>query len=362
MRGRETTQQGFFSYVSPEQRVPKNHPLRSMRTLVNKTLNELSPVFSNLYSHTGRPSIPPEMLLRATLLQILYSIRSERLLVEQIDYNILFRWFVGLSMDDPVWDHSSFTTNRDRLLNTEMAEAFFCSVRQQAEEARLLSDEHFSVDGTLIPAWASMKSFQPKDQEPGSGAPGGGRNAEVNFRGQKRRNETHGSTTDPDARLYKKAEGQESKLCYLGHVLMENRNGLAVNCRLSTATGTAERTAAVAMASQVCKSRRRITLAADKAYNTADFVASLRSINATPHVAKKTKHSAVDGRTTRHAGYAVSQRVRKRVEEIFGWLKTIGGFHKVHVRGLAKVTGMFTFALAAYNLVRMRNLGIAASP
>jgi transposase len=361
MRGKQTPQQGFFSYVSPEQRVPKDHPLRPLRTLVNTTLSELSPVFSKLYSHTGRPSIPPEMLLRATLLQILYSIRSERLLVEQIDYNILFRWFVGLAMDDPVWDHSSFTTNRERLLNTKIAEVFFCSVRQQAEAAGLLSDEHFTVDGTLIPAWASMKSFVSKEQGPGSGATGGGRNREVDFRGQKRTNETHGSTTDPDARLYKKADGQESKLCYLGHVLMENRNGLAVDCRLSTASGSAERTAAIAMARQV-SGTRRITLGADKAYNTADFAAALRSINATPHVAQKLKGSAVDGRTTRHAGYAISQRVRKRVEEIFGWLKTIAGFHKVHVRGLAKVTGMFTFALAAYNLVRMRNLGIAASP
>jgi transposase len=360
MRGNETTQQGFFSYISPEQRVPKNHPLRPMRTLVNKTLNELSPVFSKLYSHTGRPSIPPEMLLRATLLQILYSIRSERLLVEQIDYNILFRWFVGLSMDDPVWDHSSFTTNRDRLLNTEIAEAFFCSVRQQAQAARLLSDEHFTVDGTLIPAWASMKSFQLKDQDPTAGS-GTGRNSDIDYRGQRRSNETHQSTTDPDARLYKKANGQESKLCYLGHVLMENRHGLAVDCRLTTASGTAERAAAIAMVKHV-PGRRRITVGGDKAYNTADFAASLRSLQATPHVAQKVKGSALDGRTTRHAGYAVSQRVRKRVEEIFGWLKTIAGFHKVHLRGLPKVTGMFTFALSAYNLVRMRNLGIAASP
>jgi len=362
MRGRAITQQGFFSYVSPEQRVPKDHPLRPIRAMVNKTLSELSPVFSKLYSHTGRPSIPPEMLLRATLLQILYSIRSERLLVEQIDYNILFRWFVGLSMDDLVWDHSSFTTNRDRLLNTEIAEAFFCTIRQQAEAAQLLSDEHFTVDGTLIAAWASMKSFVASEQKPGTGdSAGGGRNNDVDFRGQKRCNETHRSTTDPDARLYRKAAGQESKLCYLGHVLMENRNGLAVDCRLTTANGTAERTAAVDMVHQVSGSQR-ITIGGDKAYNTADFAASLRSMNATPHVAQKVKGSAIDGRTVRHAGYAVSQRVRKRVEEIFGWLKTIAGLRKVQVRGLSKVTGLFTFALAAYNLVRMRNLGVAASP
>jgi len=362
VRGRETTQQVFFSYISLEQRVPKDHPLRAMRTLVNKTLKELSPMFSKLYSHTGRPSIPPEILLRATLLQILYSIRSERLLVEHIDYNILFRWFVGLSMDEAVWDHSSFTTNRDRLLNTELAEAFFHSVRQQAEAAQLLSDEHFTVDGTLIGAWASMKSFAPIEQEPGSGqSTGGGRNGDVDFRGQKRSNETHRSRTDPDARLYRKAAGQESKLCFMGHVLMENRNGLAVDCRLTRANGTAEREAAVEMVHKV-SGRQRISVAGDKAYNTGDFTASLRSMKATPHVAQKLKGSSIDGRTTRHEGYAISQRVRKRVEEIFGWLKTIAGLRKVQVRGMPKVAGLFTFALAAYNLVRMRNIWVMANP
>lgn len=358
MRGNENKQMGCFSYISPEQRVPQDHPLRSIREMVDKSLKELSPVFDKLYSHTGRPSIAPEMLLRATLLQILYSIRSERLLTEQIDYNLLFRWFIELPMDQKVWDHSVFAKNRDRLLNTEIARAFFGSVREQAERAKLLSDEHFTVDGTLVKAWASVKSFRTKG-DPGS-SPSGNRNPEVDFRGDKRTNDTHESTTDPDARLYRKARGQESRLCFMGHVLMENRNGLAVDSRVTHANGTAERRAAEQMVQSVPK-KQRITVGADKAYDSADFVISMRSMTATPHVAQNNRGTAIDGRTTRHPGYDVSQKVRKRVEEIFGWMKTIGGVRQVHVRGLRKVESIFTFALAAYNLIRMRNIALEAA-
>jgi transposase len=358
MRGNENQQMSYFSYISPEERVPQDHPLRPIREMVDKTLKELSPVFDKLYSHTGRPSIPPEMLLKATLLQILYSIRSERLLTEQIDYNLLFRWFVELPMDQKVWNHSVFTKNRNRLLNTEIARMFFGSVRDQAETAKLLSDEHFTVDGTLVKAWASMKSFRPKDG-PGSSS-SGDRNPEVDFRGEKRTNDTHESSTDPDSRLYRKASGQESRLCFMGHVLMENRNGLAVDSRLTHANGTAERTAAEEMVQSVPK-KHRITVGADKAYDTADFSASMRCKQATPHVAQKVKGSSIDGRTTRHPGYGISQKARKRVEEIFGWMKTIGGIRQVQVRGLRKVESIFTFAVAAYNLIRMRNIALAAA-
>jgi len=357
MRGNENKQASCFSYVSPEQRIPQDHPLRPIREMVDKTLKELSPVFAGLYSHTGRPSIAPEMLLRATLLQILYSIRSERLLTEQIDYNLLFRWFIDLPLDQKVWDHSVFTKNRDRLLNTEIARAFFGSIREQAERAKLLSDEHFTVDGTLVKAWASMKSFRPKD-DPGS-SPSGDRNPEVDFRGDKRTNDTHASTTDPDARLYRKGRGQESRLCFMGHVLMENRNGLAVDCRLTPANGTAEREAAKEMV-QAVSGLHRITVGADKAYDAADFVFSMRSMAATPHVAQNNRGSAIDGRTIRHPGYNVSRKIRKRVEEIFGWMKTVGGVRQVLVRGLRKVESIFTFALAAYNLIRMRNIAMEA--
>ena len=355
MRGNENQQMSYFSYISPEERVPQDHPLRPIREMVDKTLKELSPVFDKLYSHTGRPSIPPEMLLKATLLQILYSIRSERLLTEQVDYNLLFRWFVELPMDQKVWNHSVFTKNRDRLLNTEIARMFFGSVRAQAEKAKLLSDEHFTVDGTLVKAWASMKSFRPKD-DPGSSS-SGDRNADVDFRGEKRTNDTHESTTDPDTRLYRKASGQESRLCFMGHVLMENRNGLAVDSRVTHANGTAERRAAEAMVQSV-PNKHRITIGAYKAYDAADFVISMRSMVATPHVAQNGRGSAIDGRTTRHPGYDASQKARKRVEEIFGWMKTIGGIRQVQVRGLRKVQSLFTFALAAYNLIRMRNIAL----
>lgn len=357
MRGREYSQESFFSYVSAEDRIAKDHPLRPIRKMVNAALKDLSRMFTTLYSHMGRPSIPPEQLLRATIIQILYSVRSERMLLEQLDYNILFRWFVGISMDDPVWDHSVFSKNRERLLNTEVSAAFFTAIRAQADQAGLLSDEHFSVDGTLLEACASMKSFRPRNDsaDPPVAA---GRNREVNFRGQKRKNDTHRSNTDPDARLYRKGSGRESKLCYMGHILMENRNGLAVAGRVTHASGFAERQAANAMLASL-PGTKRVTMAADKAYDADDFVTGLRSCNITPHIATKAKGSSLDRRTTRHAGYEISLRIRKRIEEIFGWLKTVGTMNKLKLRGQPKVAGIFTFALAAYNLIRMKNLGVA---
>jgi len=355
MRGDDQNQQVMFSYISPESRVPKDHPLRPIRIMVDKALVNLAPLFKEMYSHTGRPSIPPEQLLRALLLQILYSIRSERMLVEQLDYNLLFRWFVGLSMDDKVWDHSTFSKNRDRLIAHDVATQFFVTIRRLAEKADLLSNDHFSVDGTLIEAWASMKSFRPKDDQDQDPPTSGGRNAEVDFKGQKRKNDTHQSTTDPDCRLLKKGKGKEAKLCFMGHALMENRNGLVVDSRLTQATGTAEREAALEMVENR-PGIKRITLAADKNYDTAEFVRKLRRMNATPHVAQKAKGSAIDKRTTRHAGYQTSQKVRKRVEEIFGWMKTAGLLRKTRHRGLERVECTFTLAATAYNLVRMRNL------
>lgn len=355
MRGDDLQQQSMFSYVSPEARVPKDHPLRPIRVMVDNALVALAPLFKEMYSHTGRPSIPPEQLLRALLLQILYSIRSERMLVEQLDYNLLFRWFIGLSMDDKVWDHSTFSKNRDRLIAHDVATQFFVTIRRQAEKAGLLLNEHFSVDGTLIEAWASMKSFRPKgDQDQDPPAPGG-RNAEVDFKGQKRKNETHQSTTDPDARLLKKGKGKESKLCFMGHALMENRNGLVVDSRLTQASGTAERDAALEMVENI-PGTKRITLAGDRGYDVSSFVSELRRLRATPHVAQKTKGTAIDKRTTRHASYQTSLKVRKRVEEIFGWMKTTGDLRKTRHRGLERVRCAFTLAATAYNLVRMRNL------
>lgn len=355
MRGEDRNQQAMFSYISPEARVPKDHPLRPIRIMVDNALADLAPLFKEMYSHTGRPSIPPEQLLRALLLQILYSIRSERMLVEQLDYNLLFRWFVGLSMDDKVWDHSSFSKNRDRLIAHDVATQFFVVIRQQAEQAGLLSNEHFSVDGTLIEAWASMKSFRPKDDQDQGPPSSGGRNAEVDFKGQQRKNATHQSTTDPDARLHKKSKGAASQLCFMGHALMENRNGLVVDSRLTQASGTAEREAALDMVENI-PGARRVTLAADRGYDTADFVSGLRRLRATPHVAQKTRGTAIDQRTTRHAGYRTSLKIRKRVEEIFGWMKTTGILRKTRYRGLARVESSFTLAVTAYNLVRMRNL------
>jgi transposase len=355
MRGEDEKQQDMFSYVSPEQRVPADHPLRAVREMVDQILKEMSPRFARLYSDLGRPSIAPERLLRALLLQIFYTIRSERLLVEQLNYNLLFRWFVGMNMDEEVWNHAVFSKNRERLLNEEIAEVFFQRVLEQAQP--YLSDEHFTVDGTLLEAWAGQKSFRRKD---GKGGPGGQR--EANFHGEKRRNETHQSTTDPEARLYRKSKGSEAKLSYLGHVLMENRNGLLVQTMVTQANGTAERDAAMLMAERL-PGLKRVTLGADKNYDTKEFVRELRGMNITPHVAQNdtNRASAIDQRTTQHAGYAISQRERKRVEESFGWMKIIGMLKKVKLRGLEKVGWLFTFVAAAYNLRRLQKLQAQAT-
>jgi len=309
-----------------------------------------------MYSDIGRPSIAPEKLLRALLLQIFYTIRSERQLMEQLNYNILFRWFVGLNMDDAVWDPTVFTKNRDRMLESDMAKLFFQAVVEEAGVMNLLSDEHFSVDGTLIEAWASQKSFQKKDDGE-SGKPSDGGNVAVDFHGEQRSNDTHESKTDPDSRLYKKGKGREAKLCYAGHVVMENRNGFAVDGKITKATGTAERDAALEMLAGIAESKH-VTVGADKAYDTHNFVEKTRAMNVTPHVTQNTngRSSAIDGRTTRHEGYAVSLRCRARIEEIFGWLKTVGGQRKTRYRGEPLVGWMFELSLAAYNLVRMRNL------
>jgi transposase len=359
MRGRDQQQATLFSYVSLEQRVPQDHPLRTLRRIVDTALRGLETRFAALYVQVGRPSIPPERLLRALLLQILYSMRSERLLMEQLDYNLLFRWFVGLSLGEAVWEASTFSQNRDRLLAGEVARAFFAQVLEQARRQHLLSNEHFTVDGTLIEACASLKSFKPKTETeaPAAPPPDDPDNPTVNFRGERRSNATHASTTDPEARLYKKGPGKEAKLGYLGHVLMENRHGLIVDARLTPATGTAEREAAVAMIADL-PGQSRITVGADKAYDTHNFVAEVRERQATPHVAQNStgRRSAIDGRTTRHAGYTASQQKRKRVEEIFGWKKTVGLLRKVRHRGLKLVGWVFTFTAAAYNLVRMRTL------
>ena len=356
MRGPDEKQDGMFSYISAEKRVPKDHPLRSIRTMVDVILEELSPRFEGLYARVGRPSVAPEKLLRALLLQVLYSVRSERMLMEQLDYNLLYRWFVGLSMDDPIWDATVFSKNRDRLLEGDIARAFFERVLCHARAQSIMSDEHFTVDGTLVEAWAGQKSFKKKGTRPSKPTDDPG-NPTVDFKGEKRSNDTHQSTTDPDARLYKKAKGQRSKLCYLGHVTMENRNGLAVNVRITHATGTAEREAAVEMLDEL-PGRNQITVGADKAYDTKAFVSEVRHRNLTPHVAQNdhNRRSAIDRRTTGHPGYAISQRKRKRVEEIFGWLKTVGMLRKTRHRGVDRVGWMFTFGVAAYNLVRMRNL------
>ena len=360
MRGAEEKQIGAFSYVSMEDRIPAKHPIRLFRQMVNEILKSMDEQLDELYADSGRPSIAPEYLLRASILQILYSVRSERQLMDQIDFNILFRWFVGLSMDAPVWDHSSFTKNRDRLLESDIARLFFAKVVERARRKKFLSDEHFTVDGTLIEAWASMKSFQEKDS-PGSkgGNSEGGRDPDVDFHGQERTNDTHESRTDPEARLYKKSKGSESKLAYQGHVLMENRNGLAVDVEVTLASGTGERDAAVSMAGRL-KGRKRRTMGADKGYDAKDFADDLRALKITPHIAGKKDGRSVDGRTTRHAGYAVSQRKRKRVEEIFGWAKTVGLIRKAKVRGIAKIEWLFTMCIAVFNLVRMRNMEAVA--
>ena len=346
----------MFSYVSLESRIPADHPLRSMRQMVDVVLKRMSRRFSQLYPDHGRPSIPPERLLRALLLQVLYSIRSERLLMEQLEYNLLFRWFVGLGIDDRVWVPTVFTKNRDRLLEGEVAEAFFAEVLGQGREAGLLSSEHFTVDGTLIEAWASQKSFQRAGQQSRNDSDDDPGNPTVDFRGEKRSNETHASTTDPDARLARK-KGQTSQLAYMGHLLTENRNGLIVSAMLTEADGYAERLAALEMVDDVA-GPHRITLGADRGFDTDDFVAGCRERNVTPHVAQNTTNRAsrIDDRTVRHDGYAISQRKRKRIEECFGWMKTIGGMRKTRHKGTERVGWMFIFTAAAYNLVRMRNL------
>src|SRR3954454_18063517 len=360
MRGADEQTEALFSYLSPEAMVPKDHPLRAIRPLVNAALARLSPDFARLYASTGRASIAPEKLLRALLLQAFYSVRSERQLMEQLTYNMLFRWFVGLSMDAPVWDVTVFTKNRERLLEGDIARAFLRAILVAPEVKRRLSSEHFSVDGTLIEAWASMKSFRPKH---GSGEPPGpGRNGARDFHGETRSNETHASTTDPDARLYKKAAGQAAKLCHMGHVLIENRHGLVVDTKTTPATGTAEREAAVAMITAI-PGQHRITVGGDNAYDTQDFVADVRRQGVTPHVGQnnKNRRSAIDGRPTRHWGYQVSLLVRKRIEETFGWMKTIGGQRKTRYRGTPRVGWMFTLAAAACDLIRLpKLLGAAA--
>ena len=360
MRGIDHQQADMYSYVSPEARVRADHPLRAVRKMADEALKNMTERFEAMYARTGRPSIPPEKLLRAQLVQMLYSIRSERLLMEEIDYSMLFRWFVGMNLDEPVWDATVFTKNRNRLLEGDVAREFLCEVVKQAQAKGLTSDEHFTVDGTLIEAWASLKSFQRKDgTHPPPDDPG---NPTVNFHGEKRSNQTHESTTDSDALLARKGSGKEAKLSYNGNLLTENRNGLIVNAEMFPANGLAERAAAMAMLEQI-PGDHPVTVGADKGYDTRDFVAECRHLHVTPHVAQNTGRSggsAIDARTTRHSGYAVSQKKRKRIEECFGWLKTIALMRKVRHRGIEKVGWVFTFAAAAYNLVRMRNL--LASP
>ncbi len=356
MRGQDNQQSDMFSYLSPEQRVRPNHPLRAIRAMADLALWSMSARFDEMYSQTGRPSIPPEKLLRAQLIQMLYSVRSERLLMEEIDYSVLYRWFVGMNLDEPVWDATVFTKNRDRLLDGDVAREFLCEVVKQAQAQGLTSDEHFTVDGTLIEAWASLKSFQAKDGK--KTPPDDPGNPTVDFHGEKRSNETHESTTDPDARLARKGNGKEAKLSYNGNLLTENRNGLIVNTEVLQANGTAERHAALLMIEQI-PGTERVTVGGDKGYDTRDFVVECRHMNVTPHVAQNLRRnggSAIDGRTTRHSGYPISQQKRKRIEECFGWLKTIALMRKVRHRGLEKVGWVFTFAAAAYNLVRMKNL------
>lgn len=356
MRGSDAVAGSLFSYVDVEKRVRADHPLRVIRSVVNATLSAMSAEFDALYSPFGRESIPPERLLRALLLQAFYTIRSERQLVERIEFDLLFRWFVGLGVDDPVWDATTFTKNRDRLLAGEIATRFLAAVLAQPKVKALLSTEHFSVDGTLLEAWASTKSFRAKD---GSGPPTDpGRNGEQDFHGQKRSNDTHASTTDPDARLYRKGCGKEAKLCFMGRALMENRHGLIVGATATHASGHAERRAAQHLIEPHADRTQRVTVGGDKGFDTQDFVAEMREINVTPHVAQNDngRRSAIDGRTTRHPGYAVSLRIRKRIEEAFGWAKTVAGLRKARHRGLPKIDWQFTFAMAAYNLVRLPKL------
>ena len=389
MRGTDQKSGSLFSYVDLEDRIPSSHPLRKIRQIVNDALASLDDDFDRLYSAEGRPSIAPERLLRGSLIQILFSVRSERQLMEQMQYNLMFRWFVGLGIDDPVWVPTVFTKNRDRLLTTDIARRFLAAILAHRAVAPLLSDEHFSVDGTLIKAWASMKSFQPKAEAAPSDAEGGpddppspppasdtatpepiapesdpmpqptskNRNAEVDFHGQRRSNATHASVTDPEARLYKKSPGAGAILCFMGHTLMENRNGLVVQAQVTQADGHAERKAALEMVNRHAPgSSRRRTLGADKAYDSANFVADLRQACVTPHVAQKSRHSAIDGRTTRHRGYAVSQKRRKKIEEPFGWAKTVGTMAQTMLRGVDRLGAQFTLTMAACNLARLPKL------
>jgi transposase len=361
MRGEDQQQHELFGYGTLEERIPQDHPLRPIRAMVDEALKALDGRFGEIYPEEGRKSIPPERLLRALLLQMLYSIRSERMLMEQMEYNLLYRWFVGLSMNEEVWHPTVFTKNRDRLLEGEIAEEFFQIVLRQARRKKLLSNEHFTVDGTLIEAWAGQKSFQLKDDDDilkPPPPPDPGSNPTIDYRKQKRSNDTHQSKTDPLARLYKKAKGAEAKLAYLGHIITENRNGLVVNTRVTLATGTAERDAAIEMTKEIPGGSKRVTLGADRGYDTADFVEQMKEFRVTPHVAQNNtnRRSAIDARTTSQPGYAISQRKRKRVEEVFGWMKTVALQRKTRFRGPDKVGWMFTFAAAAYNLVRMRNL------
>jgi len=360
MRGQDHQQSDIFSYLSPEQRVRTDHPLRAIRSMADQALSNMSERFDEMYAKIGRPSIPPEKLLRAQLIQMLYSVRSERLLMEEIDYSVLFRWFVGMNLDEPVWDATVFTKNRDRLLGGDVAREFLMEVVNQAREKGLTSDEHFTVDGTLVEAWASLKSFQRKGEN--STPPDDPGNPTVDFHGEKRSNQTHESATDPDALLARKGNGKEAKLSYCGNLAIENRNGLIVDTELFQANGTAERDAALVMLERI-PGAERVTVGGDKGYDTKDYVAECRNLNVTPHVAQNMNRpggSAIDGRTTRHVGYAISQKKRKRIEESFGWLKTIALMRKVRHRGIHKVGWVFTFAAAAYNLVRMKNL--LASP
>lgn len=360
MRGCDERTGSLFSYVDLEARVRKDHPLRAIRRLVNETLAAMERDFAALYAGIGRPSIAPEKLLRAMLLQAFYSVRSERQLMERLEFDLLFRWFVGIGVDEAIWDHSVFSKNRNRLLEGAVAARFLSTLMAQPKVKRLLSTDHFSVDGTLVQAWASMKSVKPVDGHDDPPPPSGGRNAETNFRGETRSNATHASTTDPDAKLYRKGPGMEARLAFLGHALMENRCGLLVDACLTSANGHAERIAALAMIEPHADRPVAVTLGADKGYDAADFVNELRSMNVRPHVAQNTTRrfgrSAIDGRTTRHAGYAASQRIRKRIEEAFGWMKTVGGMRRPMLRGTDRVGWAFTFAAAAYNLIRLPKL------
>jgi transposase len=352
MRGSDEQTSGMFSYVAPEHRVRQDHPLRAIRRMTDEVLTTLSPRFDRMYSDMGRPSIPPEQLLRALLLQSLYTIRSERLLMEEIDYSILFRWFIGLSMDDEIWSPTTFSKNRDRLLEGDVAAAFFDAVVDQARQAGLLSDEHFTVDGTLLEAWASLKSFRRTDAGP-TEPPDDPGNPTVNFHGEARRNDTHQSTTDPDALLARKGNGREAKLSYAGHVLLDNRHGLVANVCVTAATGTAEREAALLL---LHEAPHATTVGGDKGFDVSSFVADVRARGVTPHVAQKVKGSAIDGRTTRHEGYTISQQRRKLIEQVFGWMKTVGGLRKLRHCGGERVDWIVTFTAAAYNLVRLRTL------